>query len=257
MQVQKQQTMKKLTTSLLLIITSATFGQAVKQTDTETRGHLITLTYSNNGQIYDVIDEFYFSQGAYLPNNDVFTYKQNDLKFNFHYEYLSRSKFSFFGKMGYSNRKDTYTISNMTSANGSKDQHYFNFSLGAKYNYQLDKFLFSTGIEIPYYKISTYTEKLFWESPSQVIHDHQAIDGGEAYGLNSISSLKFFICDRIFLSTEISFGLLIFDLGGQINYVVDYQDPVISTSTYEPRDDSYNRKTVTKPEFYFGIGVKL
>jgi hypothetical protein len=78
-----------------------------------------------------------------------------------------------------------------------------------------------------------------------------------AYGLNSISSLKFFICDRIFLSTDISFGLLIFDLGGELNYGIDYQDPIVSTATYDPREDSYKRKAVTKPELYFGIGIKL
>lgn len=249
--------MKKLTTFLLLIITSVTFGQAIKKNDSETAGHFFTLSYSNNGQIADVIDKFYFSQGSYLPNNDVFTYKQNDLKFNFHYEFLSRSMFSFFGKIGYSERKDTYEVSNVTPANGSMEQNYFNFSLGAKYNLKVDRFQFSTGIEIPYYKISDHTEKLFWDSPSQTIHEHMTTDGGTAYGLNSISSLKFFISNRIFLSTDIAFGLLIFNLGGQSYYVIDYQNPVVAPLPIDPRDASYKKTSITNAELFFGIGIKI
>ena len=234
-----------------------TFGQSIKKPDNEITGHLFTLTYSNNGQINGIIDEFYFSQGAYLPNNDVFKYKQCDLKFNFHYEYVTHKNFSFFCKVGYSVRKDIYTISNVTPAHGSKEQNYLNISLGSKYNFRVDRFQFSTGIEIPFYNISTYKEKFFYDNTTQTIHSTQFIDGGTAFGLNSISSIKFFLSKKIFLSTDLTFGLLFFNLGGQTYSVIDYQNPVVYPTTGQSRDDKYNKTAVTKPEFYFGIGIKI
>ncbi|MCX6258708.1 MAG: hypothetical protein NTW49_12550 [Bacteroidia bacterium] len=250
--------MKHFAVYLFLILAFPASGQNFYRNTKETSGHLITLSLSNNGQIYDVIDEFYFSQGAYLPNNDVFTYKQNDAKLYLQYEYLSRSMFSLFGRAGYSFRKDNYTISNVTPAYGSKEQYYLDIALGFKYNYNVDKFLFSTGIEMPYYKISTYKEKFFLDSSTQTVHYTQYVDGGNTYGLNSISSIKFFMTDNIFLSADFAFGLMMFNLGGQTYMHYDYQNPVVVTpATTTPHDDSYNKFTVTKPEFCFGIGIKI
>ncbi len=94
-------------------------------------------------------------------------------------------------------------------------------------------------------------------SPAQSIHETQTIDGGKAYGLNSISSIKFFVTNRIFLLSDLTCGLLIFNLGGQTYDVIDYQNPVVSPIPALPRDDSFKKTTVTKAEFYFGIGIKI
>jgi hypothetical protein len=231
------------------LLTFTTFGQKAE--------NLFTFSYSNNGQIYDVIDEFYFSQGAYLPNNDVFTYNQSDVKFNFQYEYLTPKDYSFYCKVGYSNRYDTYTISNVQPANGSKEQNYENIALGVKYTIRGDHFEFSTGLEIPYFKVSTYTEKLFWNSPTQPLTDTQTLDGGSVYGLNSVYSMKVFISKTVFISTDLVFGLLYFNLGGMAYQVVDYLKPPAYTTTEPPYIETYKKTTVSKPEFSFGLGIKL
>ena len=243
--------MKHLTTFFFCILTYASFGQ--------TSGHYLTISYSNNGQIYDAIDQFYFfALSGYQPNNDVFNYEQSDLKFNFQYEYVTHKNLVLFGKVGYSDRKDSYTISSVRPAHGNKEQNYLNISLGAKYILEGDNLQFSAGIEIPYYKISTYKEKLFLTDPQNTFYQTQFIDGGTVYGLNTIYSAKFFFTKTFFLSADLDFGLLFFNLGGQSNTVIDYQNPIqYPTSPYTPYDDSYKKTTVSKPEFYFGIGAKL
>lgn len=245
---------RHLTTFLFILFasTTLTFGQK------EEAEHLFTFSYSNNGQIADVVSEFYFDQGSYNPNNDVYAFKQSDLKFNFQYEYLTPKNYSFYFKAGYSDRYDSYVIRNVQPANGNKEQNYINIALGSKYTIRGDHFEFSTGIEIPYFKVGTYTEKFFLNSPQQVLYATQTLEGGSIYGINSVYSMKVFISKTIFISTDLVFGLLYFDLGGTENDVTDYQNPVVNFPNNIPQPPvTYKKTTVSKPEFSFGLGIKL
>lgn len=250
--------MKKCITTYVFVIFVhiVVFGQTNNKANNEINGHLFTLTYSNNGQINDEIDEFYFFKGSYGPNDDVFTYKQSEYKLNFHYEYVTKKQFSFYGKFGYSDRKDSYEISNWTPANGNKKQNQINISIGAKINHQIGKFQFATGLEIPYYKISDYKEKFISNDPNLILHQTIHIDGGNVFGLNNISSIKVFITKNFFISTDLTFGILNFQLGGETNYMIDYQNPILYQNGL-PYDVSYNKITISKLELYFGIGFKL
>lgn len=232
------------------------FSQSKERIDSTSKCHLFTLSYSNNGQINNEINEFYFFKGSYTPNDDVFSYQQNEYKLNLQYEYVTKKMFSFHGKFGYSNRKDVYEISNWTPANGNKKQNYMNFSLGAKYIYQIGKLQFSTGLEIPYYRISDYKEKFISNDPNLNIESTIHIDGGSAVGLNNISSVKLFVSKSFFISTDLTFGILKFNLGGQTYETIYYQDPILIQNSL-PYNSTYDKITISKPELYFGIGFKF
>ena len=238
-------------TLLLYLLAIFTF---VKGQDS---GHLVSISYSNNGQIRDVISEFYFDQGAYLPNNDVFTYKERNPKYNFHYEYVTKNNLSISLKGGYSSRKDEFKISSVRPAHGSKEQSYTDMALGVKYVFNGEKVQFSTGLEIPYFIIGTFTEKFFMDTVTQTLHQTQVIDGGKAFGINSVSSAKFFLTKTFFFFTDLRFGFLSFDLGKEWRYTIDYQNPVVSPTTLFINEDTFNKTTMTDIEIYFGIGLKL
>ena len=157
----------------------------------QSKSHLINITASNNGQIDDVLDDFYWG-GAYGPGDDTYSYKRNTFKLNLTYELLTISKYSFHGRLSYGTNKNTYNISNLTLANGNTSQNFFNFSIGSKYNFTFDKFQVSTGIEIPFYYIGNYTEKVYWDDQAQSLLSTSTtiIDGGYAIGLNFLALKK-------------------------------------------------------------------
>lgn len=222
------------------------------------RYSLLTFTCSNNGQINNIIDDFYFSEYHGQSIRQISNYTQSDFKYNLHYEYVNVNNFVFYCMVGYSEKKESFTISNIPPVNesGNKKQNYFNVAVGAKYIYSVGKFQLSSGIEIPYYKISRYEEKYFFDSPTQTTYTTNLIDGGNAYGLNNISSIKIFFFKRFFFSTDLTFGLLALKLGGQNYSIIDYDNPAIST-TNPPYEQLYKKTAITNPELYFGVGIKI
>jgi hypothetical protein len=241
---------------LFFLCIRITFGQDKIKFNKITSGHFVTLTYSTNGQLSDVIDEFYFFKGAYSPNDDVFTYKQTEFKVNARYEYVSKKMFSVYGNIGFSRREDSYEISNWSPANGRKNQYFLNFSVGAKYVIQFDRFQFSTGLEIPYYRFSDYKEANIYNDPNLVYQGTTRTDGGNAFGLNNITSIKVFVVKGLFISTDMTFGLLNYQLGGKTYHTTEYPNPPIYPDP-APYVNTYNKTTISKPELYFGIGYSF
>jgi hypothetical protein len=227
----------------------------------QSKSHLINITVSNNGQIEDVLDGFYWT-GAYGPGDDTYSYKRNAFKFNLMYELLTISKYSFHGRIGFGTNKNTYNISNVTVANGNTSQNFFNFSLGSKYNFTFDKFQISTGLEIPFYYIGKYTEKFYWDNQteSQIITYDVLIDDGYSIGLNSITSIKFYPTKRFFIMADIVFGAMHFNLGDKYYYKDNTEstiDPSITSQYSWEIERSYKTTVLTKPELHFGFGIKF
>ena len=129
--------------------------------------HFLYLTLSNNGQLEEVIDDFYFEPDSYNPSDDVLSFDQRILKFNFHYEFKTKKNLIFSGTFGYGHRKEEYVIGNQPGIppTGKEHQTYLAFALGSRYAWTNEKIQFSTGLEIPFYLLSNCEKTYKQEDP--------------------------------------------------------------------------------------------
>lgn len=238
-------------TTLSLFIIDLANGQ-----ETE---HLFYLTVSNNGQLEEVIDDFYFEPDSYNPSDDVFSFDQTIMKFNFHYEFKTKKDLIFSSTFGYGYRRDRYVVGNQPGIppDGEEYQTYLSGAIGIRYAWSIEKVQVSTGLELPLYIFSDCVKTYQQDDPNQTIHYTETTTGGKAFGINSTTSLKWFVLPNFFISSNLSFGLLKFDVGHETITNNEVQDPIFTSEPIWVRENSYRKTTITRPEFLFGLGARL
>jgi len=221
--------------------------------------HFVYVTISNNGQLSETMADFYFEPDSYNPADDVFSFKQSELKYNLHYELKSQNGILLTSTFGYGYRHDNYVISNQSGIppDGTEQQSYISFALGTRYAWSTEKFQVSTGIEVPFFIISDCVKTYIQNDPNRKLDFTTVITGGHAWGLNSTTSLKWFPTDRLFLSANMSFGALAFNIGETSSTTINQQDPIVTSSTYNERESTYKKVSVLQPELFLGLGVKF
>jgi len=241
---------------ILITVLALNFGIADVQGQLN---HLLYATISNNGQLGETMAHYYFEPDSYNPADDVFSFKQSELKYNLHYELLSKNGLLFTSTFGYGYRNDKYVISNQSGIppDGTEHQSYLSFALGTRYAWSMAKFQISTGIELPVFIISDCVKTFIQDDPNRELDFTTIISGGHAFGLNSTTSLKWFPTDRFFLSANMSFGIIAFDIGDKSATTINHQDPIITGSTYNERESTYKKVSVMQPELFLGIGFKF
>src|ERR1041385_8726174 len=169
----------------------------------------ISFTVSNNAQL-DKVLEFYqpFQYppfiSLYTSNNDNYDNLQK-LKFNLHYERGNDSSYFWSFKAGiflwrevYSNTyRTTYSISNLS-------QNVYSFSIGWMKSLHVNNFIFSAGLELPYYIIQKYNEnyKSYDSYSTEKLENIITVDGGYAIGLNSQISVRYFFSNHFCVRTD-------------------------------------------------------
>jgi len=209
--------------------------------------HFVSASISNNGQLNDITSDFYYDDfsGAHSIQH---SHVLNATKFNLHYEYLTSKPISFSLKIGYCKRQDSFSDLTPNYYEINVEQTYFSSLLGSRYLLSSNKFQFSSGLELAYFYVSSYDES----SHSSAANSYSYItDGGNAFGINSVTSLKLFLSNKIFLISEMAFGFLSYDLGGNSNYTD------LNTGESQITIHRIKLTTVSKPELYLGIGLKL
>lgn len=221
--------------------------------------HLFYLTVSNNGQLEEVIDDFYFESDSYNPADDVLSFDQSIMKFNFHYEIKTKKNLIFSSTFGYGYRRDRYVVGNQPGIPpiGEEYQTYLSGAVGIRYAWSIEKFQVSTGLELPLYIFSDCEKTYQQDDPNQTMHFTETTTGGNAFGINSTTSLKWFVIPNLFISANLSFGLLKFDVGNETITNFEVQDPIFTNDLVWERENSYTKTTITRPEFLFGLGVRL
>jgi hypothetical protein len=168
--------------------------------------HSISILAGNGGQIIEEINSFYSVAGGTFPNRAMISVFF--LKFN--YEVINdRTRGG--GRIGYGwnekRNKGTASIYEYRTY-----QQFYNISLFGSYRiFRTERFEFAAGPELIYYYVDDYY--FGYTKPSK--ENNYIIEGGNIIGLNNITSGKFFISNNLFLSSEIAFGFIRFDLGGK------------------------------------------
>lgn len=225
------------------------------------RPHNLSISLNNNGQLNDVLDEFYFNPSSgYGPNDDVFTYKKSEFKLGLDYDYVFNSNLILGLTLHYGKRLDQFEVGNQAPTYypvGDKFLQYFGTAGLAGYTINLEKLQLSSGLEIVYYSIGEYTDNYFQENETSKLHQRINQSGGHTFGINSITQLKFYFGERFFLTTKLRFGLMKYDLGETYIVSIIEQNPVTYPEILYSQKSTYDKIALTEPELSFGIGFSF
>jgi hypothetical protein len=216
----------------------------------------ISFSFSNNGQIQDLVDEYHFNVWGIYPSNTK-EYKVNKIKLDALMEVGLRNNFYLVGKIGYGYKLDKYIYDVSVKSNGKITQHFYDLGVGLTYRIKIEKITLSTGLYVPFYKISDFTRH---ENDNNV-GSEQVIDatykGGFAMGLSNISSIRINVFKNIYLVSTMSFGALYLNLGGHYSQKQDFKDPNATDLVYSGSVGLYKSTQISKPDLSIGIGYSF
>lgn len=218
----------------------------------------IELSTCNNGNIEKEIDQFYFNPVAeYGPGDDVYNYKETSFKFNLYFGVLTKGSWEFGLSAGYGKRFDEYEVSNLPNWTGDKIQKFYSASLLTKYNICFNRFELGTGIELPLSLIRNHTTNYYQNDPNQTAHFRYVVTGGKVFGLNSHTSLLFYLKDWIYLTSKISFGYSFLKAGGTGKYELVSQIPDSYQNVSYEIKSIYKKSYFSSPNIQIGIGCRF
>lgn len=243
--------MKVLSSIFFLILSSIVLSQEDK--------HYASLDYSNNGNISKELQEFYFNPiQEYAPGNDVSFYKETSFKLNLNYTYKFKTNWGVGLSIGYGTRKDNFNISNQPDTwTGDQSQKYYSFGFNGLYYWKINKLELGTGLELPFTIISDHIQNIYQDEPNQQMHYVQKTTGGISFGINSLTTVKIFITDFLYLNARASFGFTKLNLGDKTSQYIISQDPVNYPDTPYTYDNKFVNSYFANPELSFGVGFNF
>lgn len=205
--------------------------------------HHLSVSYASNGQISDMVQTLYFE----IPEQEKL--EQSAFKLCAAYSFESKKGAEFGLQFGFGQRKDRYTRPDPTEESSQK---YYSIMPFALKTWDFNRFSISTGGGIPLHVVSDYHFRGndYMEKSFTATHK-----GGFAAGLNSISQVRFFLTERLALTSSVQFGWMHADLGGTLERTPD--DPNYMPVWITKEDRTYKKSAFTQPEFFFGIGFRL
>jgi hypothetical protein len=246
--------MKKIISCLILMINLNAFSQHNLE---------VGLGISNFGQIENPISNFYNVDYPNGINTDKYinVQKSTVLKYNVNFSYKFKDSLNLRLRLGYGSNdkyRDLDLPSSLTKYNEHQSFVEICPSIGTSRKFGL--FTLNTGLEIPLYFVSTYHYSAasdIRDSTLQVTDTHESlvhIDGGFLIGINQFIHLKMNISKNISVFSELNFGLMYAQLGG------NYHEK-ITISGYEPSTSSFKKEYTklffTAPQVQFGITFDL
>jgi len=207
--------------------------------------HSLTFSLSNNGQIADVMETFYFN-GLYEPNHNTYNYRRRSYNLVLDYNYYFR-KSAVGLNVSYGERNEKYEISGQSDIPlGKEKQYYISVGPSIQRIWAFEDLRFHLGFEIPLFFISEHQEFYTTENVSYTI----TVDPGIAYGLNTSVGFDWFFYKNLYARANASLGVLKFDLGGNRHYE--------DTSPYAyDLECSFDQIVFTQPALSLGIGIRF
>lgn len=222
--------------------------------------NIISVSFSNNGQIQEQLSNFYlpFPKTTFHNQNFLVNNTQQQ-KINFSYEraitannYLGAT-FAMGNWSGNSTRNDGERIEEYR-------QTFFQYSLTYNRIFQLNnKFVLIPEFAFTFFSINDFKA---YTNPTYQFGERNYLDkvvssGGEVYGTNFNTKLRYNILANFFVTTSLSVGLLYYDIGGTTTSLTTSfvnNEPVTNTLIF---DKTLNKVTFSNPELFIGLGISF
>lgn len=246
--------MKKIISFLILMIHLSAFSQQKLE---------VGVGISNFGQIENPISNFYNVDYPNGFNMDTYINMNNStvLKYNVNFSCNLKDSLNVRLRFGFGLNHKLRVLDYPSALTYIHEKQSFVEvcpSIGKSRKFGL--FTLNAGLEIPLYFVSTYNYLNFSEirdSTLQVTSTQestQKIDGGFLVGLNNFIHLKMKISKTMSVFSELNFGLMYAQLGGE------YNQKITSTS-FEPSfyslEKKYTKLFFTAPQVQFGVTFDL
>jgi hypothetical protein len=250
---------RKCILTLLLIFSLYPFAHVYAQN----RKFEAQLSIGNNGQLDNLLYEFYYPGYQTSFFHDATSSKSNYLKYNASLKYYFREKVSLCLKTGFSYRNDKFIQDEPTEYNTTESrQRIFNISPSLNFSVPLEKLELSTGIELPIFFVSPYDFKMHTiQKPDSVNITSETkatinITGGFVWGVNNYWEIKYFFAKNFFFSGGITYGVLWANLGRSATYTSEFILPNQPTNTFIV-NKQWKKCFFSPPELALGIGIKI
>lgn len=205
--------------------------------------HHLSVSYASNGQISNMAQTLYFE----TPEQEKL--QQSAFRICAAYSFQSQKGAEFGVQFGFGQRKDLYTRPDPAEESSQK---YYSIMLFVLKTWDLNRFSISTGGGIPLHMVSEYhfSGNDYMGKSFSATHE-----GGFAAGLNSVTQLRFFLTERLALTSSVQFGWLHADLGGKLERIPG--DPNYTPVWITKEERTYQKSAFSQPDFLFGLGFRL
>lgn len=223
-------------------------------------GNIISISLSNNGLIQEQLSRFYlpFPKTIFFNKNLLVTNNQ-EKKINFSYERAITTN-NYIGV--------TFAIGNWdgnsAQNNGERIEEYrqtfYQYSITYNHAFRLNnKFFLIPESAFTFFSINDFSAST---KPTYLFGKKNYLDkfvssGGEIYGTNFNTKLRYNILENFFVTTALNVGLLYYDIGGETHLLTTSfvnNEPIINTLIY---DKTLNKITFSNPELFIGLGVSF
>lgn len=236
---------------LVLLFTTYCFGQDKEK--------LYSLNASNNGLFSHKIDDFY-------AHNIVGTnpYWYNDMEFRIKldlaFDFQLNDKLFLKNKLSYGTRHDTYNNEPYNTSgftNGKVKQNFYELEIGLQRRFTEGDFQVLSGFGLMFTKISDREDLNIFNDQSIYTWIVTSQKGGYATGVSNITTLRYLIGERVFLTTNIRMAVLYLSIGGEIRGETHFKDSNMDPIFVKGISQHYRNFELTRPDFSFGAGFKF
>lgn len=218
--------------------------------------HNIAVGVSNNGQLSQVGDEFYFDYyNMKVLFNPTRTLKRDESSFKLtaEYSYQHQNGLEFGLNGGFGQRKET-RVTDVSDVKASQ-QYISLLPFGLK-SWQIKNLQFSLGGGLPLHVARDFkasVQEYYYLFPQNIVSEN-VLDGGYAIGISAIGRIRWMFTPKFSLMATASFGALYSRFGEDFTVNLTPESYPIG---YQIHDRKQTGFSLPAPELSFGIGFRI
>jgi hypothetical protein len=182
----------------------------------------VSLSVSNQGQVDQVLNGFYYQAHETAYQDDATEGKLLNLKYNLTTSYALKPGLQCRLRIGFGQRNnESVKDSKQSYWEVNDEQQLLEIAPSIALTERLGKLTLTGGVELPFYIINDFKQTLYYaEFTDAVLTQYSlyrlSVDGGLIYGVNGFANIRFQLNERFSFFTEFNTGLMRSQLGDKI-----------------------------------------
>ncbi|ASS49462.1 MAG: hypothetical protein A3D31_02910 [Candidatus Fluviicola riflensis] len=179
----------------------------------------ISLSLSNQGQVDQVLNGFYYPAHETAYQDDATEGKLLNLKYNLTTSYALKPNLQCRLRIGFGQRNNESVQDYKPSYwEFNDEQRLLEIAPSIALTEQLGKLTLTGGVELPFYIISEFKQTLYYAEFSDDVMTQYSLyrlsmDGGLIYGVNGFANIRYQLNKRFSFFTELNTGIMRSQLG--------------------------------------------
>lgn len=182
----------------------------------------VSLSVSNQGQVDQVLNGFYYPAHETAYQDDATEGKLLNLKYNLTTSYALKPNLQCRLRMGFGQRNNE-SVQDYEQGywEFNDEQQLLEIAPSIALTEQMGKLTLTGGVELPFYIISDFKQTLYYAEFSDAVMTQYSLyrlsmDGGLIYGVNGFANIRFQLNKRFSFFTEFNTGIMRSELGDKM-----------------------------------------